>query len=78
MSWLVPLGYTPFVDPLPLHDWWFWLLLPLCLLFSIVYKTVKCESVDQIPKAALSITFFILAGMAAAAVVLTVIVKVQE
>jgi len=71
-------GYTPFLDPMPIHDWWFWLLLPLCLLFSIVYKAVKCESVKQVPKAALSIALFILAGMAAAAVVLTIIVKVQE
>jgi hypothetical protein len=59
MNWFVPVSYTPFLDPLPLHDWWFWLLL-------------------QIPWAALSITFFILAGMTAAAVVLTVIVRVQE
>jgi hypothetical protein len=78
MIWRVLATYTPLVDPLPIHDWWFWLLLPLCLLFSIVYKAVKCESVKQIPKEALSITLFILAGMAAAAVVLTVIVKVQE
>ena len=70
--------YTPFIDPMPIHDFWFWLLLPLCLLFSIVYKSVKCEHVRQIPKAALSITFFILAGMAAAAIVLTIVVKVQE
>jgi hypothetical protein len=78
MSWFALLSYMPLLDPLPIHNWWFWLLLPLCLLFSIVYKAVKCESVRQIPKEALSITLFILAGMAAAAVVLTIIVKVQE
>jgi hypothetical protein len=78
MSLFSLLAYTPLLDPLPIHNWWFWLLLPLCLLFSIVYKAVKCDSVRQIPKEALSITLFILAGMAAAAVVLTVIVKVQE
>jgi hypothetical protein len=72
------LSYTPFVDPMPIHDWWFWLLLPLCLLFSVVYKSVKCEHVSQIPRAALSITLVILAGMAAAALVLTIVVKVQE
>ena len=77
MTWCI-LAYTPFLDPMPIHDWWFWLLLPLCLLFSVVYKSVKCESVKQIPREALSITLFILGGMAAAAVVLTVIVKVQE
>jgi hypothetical protein len=70
--------YRPFLDPLPIYRYWFWLLLPLCLLFSVVYKSAKCESVRQIPRAALVITFWILLGMGAAAVVLTVIVKVQE
>jgi hypothetical protein len=78
MTWCLLANYTPFIDPMPIHDWWFWLLVPLCLLFSIVYKAVKCESVRQVPREALSITLVILVGMAAAAVVLTVVVKVQE
>jgi len=77
---LLPLlaDYRPFLDPLPIYSYWFWLLLPLCLLFSVVYKSAKCERVRDIPRAAVSITFFILLGMAAAATVLTIIVKVQE
>ena len=47
------LAYTPFVDPLPI--WvrnWFWstLLIPLCLIVSVVYKTIKCRYVSQIPR----------------------------
>ncbi|HEY7087713.1 MAG TPA: hypothetical protein VH518_06455 [Tepidisphaeraceae bacterium] len=77
---LIPLlaEYRPFLDPLPIYRYWFWLLLPLCLLFSIVYKSAKVQYVRQIPRAALAITFWILLGMAAASVVLTVIVKIQE
>jgi membrane protein YdbS with pleckstrin-like domain len=67
--------YRPFYTPLPIYDYWYWLLLPLCLLFSIVYKAVKCESVKQVPRQALSITIWILLGMAAAAAVLTILVK---
>ena len=52
--------------------------MPLTLLFSIVYKSSKCDDVRKIPRAALGITFWILLGMSAAAVVLTIIVKVQE
>jgi hypothetical protein len=70
--------YRPFVDPLPIYSYWYWLLLPLCLLFSVVYKAVKCETMSQVPKAALAITFWILLGMAAAAATLAVIVKVLE
>ena len=70
--------YRPLVDPLPVAGYWYWALLPLCLIFSVVYKAVKCESMRQVPKAALAITFWILLGMAAAAAVLAVLVKVLE
>lgn len=72
------LAWRPLIDPLPIHAYWAWLVLPLTLLFSVVYKSAKCEKVKDIPRAALGITFWILLGMAAAAVVLTIIVKVQE
>ena len=68
--------YRPFIDPLPIYPYWCWLLIPLCVLFSIVYKTVKCESMSQVPKQALAITFWILLGMAAVAGALALIVKV--
>ncbi len=70
--------YRPFLDPLPIYAWWYWLLLPLVLLFSVVYKAVKCDSMKQVPKAALGITLWILIGMAAAAAALAGIVKVLE
>jgi hypothetical protein len=70
--------YRPFIDPLPIYAYWYWLLLPLCLLFSIVYKAVKCESMADVPKQALNITFWILFGMACAAAGLAVVVKVIQ
>jgi uncharacterized membrane protein YhaH (DUF805 family) len=72
------MSFRPFIDPLPIYSYWYWSLLPLCLLFSIVYKSVKCEKVEQIPRAALAITFWVLVGMAAAAAGLAIIVKVLE
>ena len=66
--------YRPFVDPLPIHSYWYWLLLPLTLLFSVVYKAVKCEKISDVPKQTVHITFLILVGMAGAAAVLTLIV----
>ncbi|HVT87570.1 MAG TPA: hypothetical protein VHD56_01850 [Tepidisphaeraceae bacterium] len=69
------LAYRLFVDPLPIYSYWYWLLIPLCLLFSIVYKAVKCDDMSQVPRAALASTFYILLGMAAAAAVLAGVVK---
>jgi hypothetical protein len=71
-------AYRPFIDPLPIYSYWYWLLLPLCILFSVVYKAVKCESMRDVPRQALSITFWILLGMASAAVGLAIVVKILE
>jgi hypothetical protein len=70
------LAYRFFVDPLPIHAYWAWLIVPLCLLFSIVYKTVKVENFGELPQQIISGTMWILIGMSAAAAVLAVIVKV--
>ena len=80
LVFLIPLlaEYRLFRDPLPIYRYWYWTLLPLCLIFSVVYKGVKCESMRQVPRAAVAITFWILLGMAAAAAVLAVVVKVLE
>lgn len=75
---LLAQSYRPFVDPLPIYSYWYWTLLPLCLLFSIVYKAAKLDSMKQVPRAALAITFWILLGMGAAAAALAVVVKILE
>lgn len=74
---LQPLAqYRIFVDPLPIYAYWAWLLIPLCLLFSVVYKTVKVENLQELPRQILSGTVWIIVGMSAAAIVLAGIVKV--
>ena len=51
-------AYRPFLDPLPVWSdkVWPWLLLPLCLAVSVVYKSIKCRSMRQVPREALVIT----------------------
>ena len=70
----------PFLQPLPVwHDWqWPWLLVPLCVGVAVVYKSIKCRYVRQIPREAAVLTVWILLGMASAAVVLAAIVKYLE
>ena len=69
------LAYTPFVYPLPIWDYWPWLILPLTLGVSIVYKSVKCQHMRTVPKEALQIFVWILVGMVAAAGALAGVVK---
>ena len=69
------LSYVPFIYPLPIWDYWPWLIIPLTGGVAIVYKSVKCQSVKQVPREALVIFVWILIGMAAAAGALAGVVK---
>lgn len=71
-------GYRPFLDPLR-GAWsngvWPLLLIPLCVAVSIVYKSIKCRSMRDVPRQAAEITVWIILGMVVAGAVLVVIVK---
>ncbi|MEO6435455.1 MAG: hypothetical protein ABIP55_06790 [Tepidisphaeraceae bacterium] len=69
------LAYVPFVYPLPIWDYWPWLIVPLCLGVAIVYKSVKCQHMTMVPKEAIQIFVWILVGMMAAAGALAGVVK---
>ena len=70
------LAYSrPFMQPLPVWNIWPFLLLPLCVAVSIVYKSVKCAEMRQVPREALSIFLWILAAFAGAGVALAIVVK---
>ena len=71
-------AFRPFWQPLPVWDYWYLLLVPLCLGVSIVYKSIKCHRMRQVPREAAVIFGMILAGMTFAAVVLLVLVRVME
>ncbi len=60
-------AWRPFLDPLPLHEHWMWLLLPLTLVIALVYKTLKTEDLSKLPGQTLRLTVTILVFMAVAA-----------
>lgn len=70
-------GYRPFLDPMPVwpDSRWPWLLVPLCVGVAVVYKSVRCRSMSQVPREAAGIALWILLGMAAAAAVLAIVVR---
>jgi hypothetical protein len=69
------LAYTPFLEPLRVWDHWPWLIVPLCFAVSLVYKCVRVQDMRRVGVEALIATFWVLAGMAAAAAALLLLVN---
>ncbi len=73
---LLLLAWKPFIDPPPhVWDYWYLLPLPLCLGVSIVYKSIKCPSMKQVPREAAVAFLSIISGLLVAAAVLFGLVR---
>ena len=72
------LAYTPFLNPLPVWDYWYLLIIPLAAAVAVVYKSIKLERMRDVPWQAFVIGCWIVFGMIAAAVVLAGVVRVVE
>ena len=74
------LAWRPFLDPIPIwsNAVWPWLLLPLTIAVSLVYKSIKCRTMRQVPREATGIAVWIVLGMVIAAVVLAGVVRIME
>lgn len=77
---IVAPAWTPFLDPVAIwsNAVWPWLIVPLAAAVSIVYKSIKCRRMSQVPREAAVIFSLILVGMVSAAVVLAGIVQAIE
>ena len=69
------LAYTPFVQPLPFWGSWYLWAIPLCAALSIVYKSIRCAQMKQVPRVAAVIFVASIGGMLLAAGVLMLLVK---
>jgi hypothetical protein len=78
MHFIADWQYQPFKKPAPVWDYWYLLLLPLCLAISIVYKSVRCESMRRVPRDALVLFAFIIVVMVASAWALAAVVQLLE
>lgn len=70
-----PVSWKPFLTPMPIWDYWMWLLIPLSLGVAVVYKATKCATAAQVPKEAAILFAEIVLGMFAAAAVVALVVR---
>ena len=69
------LAFQPLYDPLPalyphMSDHWLWMVIPLVLVISVVYKCTRVTSLKDLPKEAAIMSTQITVVMAFAAVLL--------
>jgi hypothetical protein len=71
------LAWTPFLQPAPaVQHWWWLLVIPLALGVSMAYKAIRVKNLADWPKAVLSMAVQIVAAMIAIAVGLYLLVIV--
>lgn len=70
------LGWTPFLEPLPLHEHWWLTLIPLALGISIAYRAVRVKDFRSYWKRVLVMTIQIVGGMILLAAAVFLLVEV--
>jgi len=70
--------YRPFLDPMPVWNVWYVLLVPLCAVVAVVWKSSKCESMRRVPAQSAGLLFWILFTMVAAGAGLAGLVRLLE
>ena len=72
----LPLAYRPFLDPLPVWNVWYLLAVPLCAAIAVVWKSIKCRRMADVPREAAVLFAWIIGGFLAAGAALVVLIKV--
>lgn len=70
------LALNLFYQPLPLDSYWLPLLLPLVLAISVVYKAIKLEDLQRLPRQAVLLSAQIITFMILAAATLWLITEI--
>lgn len=56
------LFYHPMTAP---SGWTLWLILPLCLMVAIVYKTIRAQELRTVPRQVTMLMLYIVVGLVA-------------
>ena len=70
------LAYTPLIDPLPVHNEWYLLIIPIAIFIAIGYKAIRCTDMKQYPREVFVFTMQILIGLGLLAAALTFVITV--
>lgn len=57
------MSHRPFIDALAMHDSWYWLLIPMAVGVSLVYKAIRMPSLRGYTRAVAIMTTQIVVGM---------------
>lgn len=76
MSTLLPilLAYRPFLDPIDVDGWWWYLIIPLVFLISMVYKAIRVPKMRRYWRQVVKMTIQVMFVMALMCIGLYVIV----
>jgi len=66
---------TIFVNPIQLGIHHVWLVLPLCAVLAVVYKTIRVEHLRHLPKAVLSLWAYMAGGFIVLGVAFWILVE---
>ncbi len=69
-------GWRPFLDPLPIDDFWLAMLIPMVIVIAVVYKTIKTENIKSLARDSVYLSLQIGLFMVVAAVILYAITAV--
>lgn len=70
--------FKAFKTPGPWWNYWYLMLLPLCLAIAIVYKSIRCQRMARVPREALVLFAFIIGVMVLTAGALAALVNLLE
>ena len=74
MNPLFTLSYTPFIDAMSIHSYWYLLIIPMAIFLAIGYKAIRCSNMKKYPREVMIFTIQILGGLALLAIVFTVVI----
>ena len=73
---MIPLAYTPFIDALSIHEYWYLLIIPMSIFLAIGYKSVRCSDMDKFFRQVVIFTIQILGGLMLLAIAFTIVIVV--
>ncbi len=70
------LAYTPFIDAMAIHEYWYLLIIPMSIFLAIGYKSVRCSDMNKFARSVIEFTILILGGLLLLAIGFTIVITV--